>query len=260
MKIIFYKYQGTGNDFVMLDNRDGKYDSLTLEHIVSLCDRRFGIGADGLIRINSHETYDFEVDYFNSDGTKSFCGNGARCAVAFAETLGIDVSLAVFMAIDGVHEARKVEDIVHLRMNNVDQVECGEENCTANTGSPHYIIFVDDVKKEDVLAKGQSVRFSEKYQKEGINVNLIETVGDHSIRIRTYERGVEDETLSCGTGATACALAFAELNGWLGEHLVEVGVEGGDLKVALQRLESGEFVNIELIGPAKFVFKGEMDV
>ncbi len=260
MKIVFYKYQGTGNDFVMLDNRDGKYDFLTLEHVVSLCDRRFGIGADGLIRINSHETHDFEVDYFNSDGTKSFCGNGARCAVAFAETLGIDVSKATFMAIDGVHEARKVENVVHLKMNNVDHVECGVDSYIANTGSPHYMVFVDDVKNEDVVAKGRSVRYSEKYLKEGINVNFIEPIGEHSIRIRTYERGVEDETLSCGTGATACALAFAELNGWLGEHLVEVAVEGGDLRVALERQESGEFVNIELIGPAQFVYKGEIDV
>lgn len=260
MHIQFYKFQGTGNDFVMLDNRKGIYDGLSIGVIQQLCDRRFGIGADGLIKLNAHTEFDFEMDYYNSDGSKSFCGNGARCAVAFADLLGMNVSNTTFLAIDGVHNARLIDEFIYLEMKDVDDVIESEDSYIADTGSPHYMIFVDRLSERDVLAIGRQIRYNEQYKKDGINVNLIEQKSDLSIGIRTYERGVENETLSCGTGATACALALAEKNNLFGKMVIDVDVQGGALKVAFERSASGNYKAIELIGPAVFVFKGEIDV
>jgi len=260
MKIQFYKYQGTGNDFILLDNRNGEYVDLSIEQIRGMCDRRFGIGADGLIRINSHKEVDFEMDYFNSDGSKSFCGNGARCAVAFAGFLGIEVSQTTFMAIDGIHDACFSDGIIYLKMKDVADVAASDTSFVVNTGSPHFMQFVADVKKEDIVSRGREIRYSDSYKRDGINVNLIEQLSEDAIRIRTYERGVEDETLSCGTGATACALVLAEKNGIIGSHRITVDVEGGQLQVAFNRTAAGSFTDIELIGPAEFVFKGEIHV
>lgn len=260
MKIQFEKYQGTGNDFVMLNNLNGEFDHLTIAAIQQLCDRRFGIGADGLIKINAHSSLDFEVDYYNSDGSKSFCGNGARCAVAFAQTLGIDVANTRFLAIDGVHSARMENNTIALDMLPVNHIEQNDESYILDTGSPHFIRFVNDVDAADIVQTGKEIRYSEYYNKEGINVNLIEQTSENSIKIRTYERGVEDETLSCGTGATACALVVAYKSDQIGKNTVEVEVKGGKLAVSYDYLGGGKFSKIQLIGPGKFVFKGEIDV
>ena len=260
MKIHFEKYQGTGNDFVMLDNLNGQYNSLTIQDIQFICDRRFGVGADGLIKINTHPSFDFEVDYYNSDGSKSFCGNGARCAVAFAESLGVIKTNARFIAIDGVHQAIKNSQTIALDMLPVNIVNQVDESFILDTGSPHYVRFVKNVNEVDVLAFGREIRYSDRFKKEGINVNIIEEMSENSIKIRTYERGVEDETLSCGTGATACALVVGLKDAILGKRLINVDVLGGKLSVSYENLGNGNFSNIQLIGPGKFVFKGEINV
>ena len=260
MRILFHKYQGTGNDFVMLNNLDNRYSDLSLEQIRLLCDRRFGIGGDGLIRINAHPTLDFEMDYFNSDGTKSFCGNGARCSVAFAETLGIPVENTQFQAIDGMHNATKLGDLITLEMNDVAGIESHAEAFVLQTGSPHFVRSLKDLETTDIVEYGKSIRYSPEFEKEGINVNLMERLDNETIRIATYERGVEDETLSCGTGATACALTHGKLEALLGKNEVKVIVKGGELVVGFTQQADGSFTHITLAGPAEFVFKGEMDV
>jgi diaminopimelate epimerase len=260
MKIHFEKYQGTGNDFVMLDNLNGQYDDLTVSEIQLICDRRFGVGADGLIKINKHSSFDFEVDYYNSDGSKSFCGNGARCAVAFAESIGVIKSKARFLAIDGVHQATKHNETIALDMMPVGVVNQENESFILDTGSPHFVRFVKSLKEVNILDYGREIRYSEKFKSEGINVNIIEQISENSIKIRTYERGVEDETLSCGTGATACALVVGLKDAILGKRLINVDVLGGKLSVSYENLGNGNFSNIQLIGPGKFVFKGEIDV
>ena len=174
MLIHFKKYQGTGNDFVMVDNLDGRYNSLGIEEVQRICNRRFGVGADGLIKLNSKSGFDFEMDYFNSDGSKSFCGNGARCSVAFAATLGVDVSETSFLAIDGPHKAFEVGGIVALEMSNVSDVERIGNDYKINTGSPHYIRFSQSLANEDIVTYGREIRYSNRFQKEGINVNLVE--------------------------------------------------------------------------------------
>lgn len=260
MKIQFEKYQGTGNDFIMLNNLEGRYNDLSTDQITKLCHRRFGIGADGLIKINAHPDLDFEVDYYNADGSKSFCGNGARCAVVFAGSLGIDVESTRFLAIDGEHSARKKGETVSLDMLPVSTVNQLNSDFVLNTGSPHYVRFVEDLEEQNIYKIGQEIRYSDQFKIEGINVNLVEKTGDKKIRIQTYERGVEDETLSCGTGATACALVEGLLQGEIGEHTIDVEVKGGQLKVSFINRGNGKFDNIRLIGSAVFVFKGEMDV
>ena len=260
MKISFSKYQGTGNDFVMLDNLKGRYDSLTISQIQLICDRRFGVGSDGLIKINSHNSSDFEVEYFNSDGSKSFCGNGARCSVAFAETLGVNVSDTSFLGVDGLHKASKNQDIISLEMGNVSEVRKIENDFVIHTGSPHYIRFINAVNDLDIVQFGKEIRYSDEFKKEGINVNLVEIIDSKNLIVNTYERGVEDETLSCGTGVTACVLAFAYQTELIGEHKVSVKVKGGNLSVSFNQEKLGVFHNIHLIGPGEFVFSGEINV
>ena len=260
MKIEFHKYQGTGNDFILLDNLEGQYSSLTLSQIQFLCDRKFGVGADGLIKINANANSDFEVEYFNSDGSKSFCGNGARCAVAFAETLGFSISETQFLAIDGLHTARKNGDLIALNMADVKHVQSAEKDFILHTGSPHYVKFVADLSLENVYTTGREIRYSEQFLKDGINVNLVEMQSDGSLKIATYERGVENETLSCGTGATACALVSSLMHNHTGSNRIKVAVKGGELQVNFINKENAEFSEIQLIGPAVFVFKGEMNV
>lgn len=259
MVVKFHKYQGTGNDFVMVDNRDGKYDHLTLLQIRTICDRRFGVGADGLIKINAVSNLDYEVDYYNADGSKSFCGNGARCAVEFARSLGVEKSTVSFDAIDGEHSAEVTLGLIHLQMADVFGYQSELGDYIFETGSPHYIRFVDSVAESDIVSFGQSIRYSDSYKLEGINVNLVEEVAEDKIRIRTYERGVEDETLSCGTGATAAAMAFAVKNELEGKLSIQVDVEGGELEVSFIR-SGNRFENVKLVGPATFVFSGEINV
>ena len=253
--MIFYKYQGTGNDFVMIDNREGVY-SPTTEQNRLLCDRKFGIGADGLICLMPSDEYDFEMLYFNSDGNEStMCGNGGRCLVAFAKQLGIIENKATFNAIDGLHEATIDENNwVELKMTNVDTVEDNDSHFVLNTGSPHYIKFVEDVSQVDVYQEGKAIRYNERFNAEGINVNFV-TITKDGIDVVTYERGVEDETLSCGTGVTAAALAFSYLNDEVSN--VPIRTKGGNLAVKFEKSGNG-FKNIWLCGPATYVFEGRV--
>ena len=254
--IDFYKYQGTGNDFVMIDNRDLTFPKDT-ELIRHLCDRRFGIGGDGLILLENDENTDFKMVYYNSDGNEStMCGNGGRCLVAFAHFLDIFEDKCTFMAIDGLHEAEMNFGTVKLKMIDVEDIKTHENDYELNTGSPHFVKFVDHVQDYDVYKNGHQIRNSDTFKKEGINVNFVEKTDADKIFVRTYERGVEDETFSCGTGVTACALVVMQQNNL---HKVEVKVLGGNLKVYAEKSEKG-FQNVWLEGPAKQVFKGKVAI
>jgi len=258
MKISFTKYQGTGNDFVVLDNRDGAYDGLTLEQVAFLCDRKFGIGSDGLMMLENADGFDFKMRYYNADGQEgSMCGNGGRCLVQFAHDKGIIKQSYQFTASDGAHEAIILDNgLIKLKMQDVHGVEVHGTYKILNTGSPHFIQYVDGVKEVDVFQQGRNIRYSESFKKAGINVNFVERIGN-GIKIRTYERGVENETLSCGTGATAAALASSEK---MGPQLTNVEVEGGALQIAFDRVGDQEFNNIWLIGPAQFVYSGTIEI
>lgn len=252
--IQFHKYQGTGNDFVMIDNRDSAFDKLSLNRIAALCDRRFGIGADGVILIENTPDADFEMVYFNPDGSQSLCGNGSRCAVMFANYLGLIQNETMFKAIDGIHKASISGNEVSLLMHDVlDYEEIGED-FLIDTGSPHYIKYVADTDQLDPVAEGRKIRYADRFAKDGVNVNFLELVSDSVLKIRTYERGVEGETYSCGTGCTAAALSLG-----LKSELSEVSLKaiGGDLKVSFTK-EDNTFRNIYLIGPASAVFSGEI--
>lgn len=258
MKISFTKYQGTGNDFVVLDNRDGAYDGLTLEQVAFLCDRKFGIGSDGLMMLENADGFDFKMRYYNADGQEgSMCGNGGRCLVQFAHDKGIVKQSYQFTASDGPHDAIILDNgLIKLKMQDVHGVEVHGTDKILNTGSPHFIQYVDGVKEVDVFQQGRNIRYSESFKKAGINVNFVERIGN-GIKIRTYERGVENETLSCGTGATAAALASSEK---MGPQLTNVEVEGGALQIAFDRVGDQEFNNIWLIGPAQFVYSGTIEI
>ncbi|RNA62151.1 diaminopimelate epimerase [Chryseobacterium nematophagum] len=248
----FYKYQGTGNDFVMIDNRDLQFpkDKKTIE---KWCDRRFGIGADGLILLENSEGYDFKMVYYNSDGGEStMCGNGGRCLVAFAFFLDIFEKKCTFIAIDGEHEAEIHNGIVKLKMINVDTISNDGADSVLNTGSPHYVKYVENLVDYNVYTEGHKIRNSEKYREKGINVNFVEKISEDEIFVRTYERGVEDETYSCGTGVTASALTFLQKSNLTS---VKVKTLGGNLKVYAEKNENS-FHSIWLEGPAKQVFKG----
>lgn len=254
MEIQFYKYQGTGNDFIILDNRSSQYDWLTENQINKMCDRRFGIGADGLMLLGLVDGFDFSMKYYNADGKEgSMCGNGGRCLVRFAFDMGIIMDSYHFIAVDGPHEATiEPNRNISLKMQDVSNIEFNGNDVVLNTGSPHFIRFVDDVKNIDVYQEGKKIRYNDVYSEKGINVNFVEKTGD-SIQIRTYERGVEDETLSCGTGATAAAIAFAQNTGF---NKVPVKVQGGELEISFNRINQHECSDIWLTGAAVFVFKG----
>lgn len=260
MDLNFTKYQGTGNDFVMLDNLSSEYNDLSVEQIRFLCNRKLGVGADGLIKISAHDEYDFEVEYYNADGSQSFCGNGARCSVAFAKTLGIIESETTFLAIDGVHKAEVSEDgIVKLEMLKVEAFMQLNDDYITETGSPHYVRFYEEGDKVDIVSFGKSIRYSEMFNKDGINVNAVFVEGDNEIRVLTYERGVEDETLSCGTGVTACALAYIYRTEKGTDAPISVHTKGGDLSVKVGQFKKGAgFDDIWLSGPAKKVFDGRI--
>lgn len=258
MKVFFSKYQGTGNDFVMLDNLDGRYTQLSIEAVQFICDRKLGVGADGLILLNSTAHADFEVDYYNADGSKSFCGNGARCAVAFAHRLKKIGEQTRFEAIDGMHKAELFEGIVRLEMRDVKELRHLGDDYLIDTGSPHFVRFLGEKDHLDVVAFGQRIRFSEPFRKEGVNVNLLRE-GDDRLFVETYERGVEDETLSCGTGVTACALAYMDRH-HLQKEALKIETKGGFLKIEAQRDQEKGFENIWLSGPAQFVFDGTIEL
>ena len=256
----FYKYQGTGNDFLLGDNRSGHYTLLTPSVIEKLCDRRFGIGADGLILLEVGSTADhFSMRYFNADGKPgSFCGNGARCITQFAYQLGIVSDEYIFTAADGTHRSRREPDgSVSLLMQPVKALHFQDKDVFVDTGSPHLVVEVNKLDTIDVVAVGRSIRNNERYRSAGINVNFVQRTDDpNSIRVRTYERGVEDETYSCGTGAVAAALTFAADK--KGTQQLEVQTKGGSLLVQFEK-QGVEYVNIWLRGPATFVFEAIPD-
>jgi diaminopimelate epimerase len=255
MTLSFSKYQGTGNDFILIDNREGAGSTLTREQIAFLCNRRFGIGADGLMLLQERDGYDFEMVYFNADGAEgSMCGNGGRCIVMFAKKLGLVKQAAHFLATDGPHDALVTEaGHVELKMKNVSHVERRNGVCILNTGSPHYVQPVTQLSQLDVFAAGRAIRYNDEFRSEGINVNFIEPLQE-GIAIRTYERGVEDETLSCGTGATAAALSVATVAD--GPQEIALQTHGGSLSVKFVKRGPDQFEDIWLCGPAQLVFEG----
>lgn len=259
MKTTFYKYEGTGNDFVFIDNRQNNFPKENVTLIEKLCDRRFGIGADGLILLENDQQTDFRMIYYNSDGNQSsMCGNGGRCIVAFAKRLDIISNETTFIATDGLHEAMILEnELVSLGMKNVDEVKIVKDYVFLNTGSPHHVMLVDDLETYQVKSNGAQIRYSDLYGKSGSNVNFVKQLSDNHFRLRTYERGVEDETLSCGTGATATAIAMNAI-GKTNSHKIALDVEGGKLEVSFDKVNDC-YVNVFLTGPATFVFEGEIE-
>ena len=253
----FYKYQGTGNDFVMLDDRQARWDLANIQLVQALCHRKFGIGADGLILIRSHADYDFEVVYFNADGSQSFCGNGARCAVAFASFLGIITQHTQFLAIDGPHEARIASGEVSLKMAKVSHISESLGDAFVHTGSPHHVRWVEDLEDYPVLEQGQLLRHDPCYAPGGSNVNFVEKISDNEIFVRTFERGVENETLSCGTGVTAAALVCGALTH---QKSIQIRTLGGNLRVTFEGNAQEGFDNIWLIGPAQQVYAGQIQL
>ena len=278
MKIPFVKYQGTGNDFVMLDQRETAYLTKNDTAIIrQLCDRRFGIGGDGLMFLQQKEGYDFEMVYFNADGTEgSMCGNGGRCLTAFAHYLGVFEETCTFLAIDGVHEAVVKGSMEHTALGNsvwvelkmidvvLQSIEHTDDYFLMNTGSPHYVVFVEDLTDINVYDNGRAIRYSERFTKEGVNVNFVEIAPltpegkDGGIEVATYERGVEDVTYSCGTGVTAAAIAYHLKNSEATKE-VPIKTKGGELAVKLSKNTEGKiFENVWLCGPATQVFSGNI--
>lgn len=258
MTIVFNKYQGAGNDFIIIDNRKERFNPSDSALIKRLCDRRFGIGADGLILIKESSEYNFEMQYFNSDGFEgSMCGNGGRCSADFAIRNGITGNNMIFKAIDGTHEAVSEKGIIRLQMNNVKETVIIRDNYFINTGSPHYMIFNENIDKVDVYSEGKKIRSSSDFAPGGTNVNFVE-VQESGIYVRTFERGVEDETLACGTGVTASAIATV-LTGKTDKNSVNVRTRGGNLKVEFN-IKGSEITDVWLSGPATFVFEGEIEI
>jgi diaminopimelate epimerase len=260
MQMKFYKYQGTGNDFIMIDNRLGFFPKESVALVEKLCDRRFGIGADGLILLENDSDTDFRMVYYNSDGNQSsMCGNGGRCLVAFAKSLGIINDKTTFIATDGLHHATILENgSVSLQMKDVQEVKIEADYVFLNTGSPHHVTLVNDIQNLDIKKEGAAIRYSDLYGKAGSNVNFVSQLSENNFRLRTYERGVEDETLSCGTGATATAIAM-NATGKTNSNNIAIDVEGGKLKVSFDKTDNG-FENVILEGPATFVFEGEIEI
>ena len=260
MELEFYKYQGTGNDFVMIDNRSEFFPKENIQLIAHLCDRRFGIGGDGLILLENDPETDFKMVYYNSDGNQSsMCGNGGRCLVAFAKKLQVIENQATFIAIDGLHHATIGDDgLVSLQMIDVDEVKVSPDHVFLNTGSPHHVQLVDDLENYNIKENGAAIRYGDLYGKAGSNINFVRQIDDTTFSLRTYERGVEDETLSCGTGATAVAIAMNVL-GKTEASSINLNVEGGKLVVSFDK-GVGKFTNVFLKGPAKFVFEGTIAI
>jgi diaminopimelate epimerase len=252
----FSKYQGTGNDFILIDNRSDIFPKSEAT-VQTLCDRKFGIGADGLILIENHDELDYCMIYYNSDGTQSLCGNGSRCGYKFAKSLGMIEDHARFETTDGVHEIKEENQLVHFGFSTIkNSVETDGNDRKLNTGSPHHIRFVDDVDAVDVFSEGQKIRNLSVYSSQnGTNVNFAQLLPDR-IKIRTYERGVEAETLSCGTGATAVALVSSEM-GYSSPVTLET--RGGNLTVFFEK-KNEFFENVWLAGPTEKVFEGTVSI
>mgnify|MGYP006191914929 FL=1 len=260
MQLKFYKYQGTGNDFVMIDNRSNTFPKENTQLVARLCNRRFGIGADGLILLDNDTDTDFRMVYYNSDGNlSSMCGNGGRCLVAFAKKLNVIQDETTFIATDGLHYAKVAEDgIVSLQMIDVEEIKNTENYSFLNTGSPHHVQVVSDLEQYNVKENGAAIRYGDLYGQQGSNINFVKKIDDTTFSLRTYERGVEDETLACGTGATAVAIAM-NATGQTHLNAINLNVEGGKLSVSFNR-ENGKYTNVFLKGPAEFVFEGTIEL
>jgi diaminopimelate epimerase len=260
MQLEFYKYQGTGNDFVMIDNRSNTFPKENTELVAHLCNRRFGIGADGLILLETDTETDFRMVYYNSDGNlSSMCGNGGRCLVAFAKKLNLIQKETSFVATDGLHYATVADDgIVSLQMIDVAAIKNTSEYSYLNTGSPHHVQLVDNLEQYNVKENGAAIRYGNLYGKEGSNINFVKKINENTFSLRTYERGVEDETLACGTGATAVAIAMNAI-GQTDLNVINLNVEGGKLTVSFEK-GNGKYTNVFLKGPAEFVFKGTIAI
>jgi diaminopimelate epimerase len=256
MDLTFYKYQGTGNDFVMVDNRAKKFPKENIKIISHLTNRHFGIGADGIILIENNENFDFKMIYYNADGSETFCGNGGRCAVAFAKYLKIIKSETTFIAFDGEHFATIKNGIISLKMIDVDDIKVNENSVFVYTGTQHHVELVADLNEYSVFEKGKKIRNS--YKDPGSNVNFVQQIDNATFRVRTYEKGVEDETLACGTGVTAVAIAMHKTNK-TESNLITLPVEGGVLEVSFTEA-NGVYKNVYLKGPAEFVFKGSIKI
>lgn len=260
MQYPFYKYQGAGNDFIVFDNRNGLLNVIDHQVVKNMCDRRIGIGADGLMLLESAEGFDFKMIYFNADGRAgSMCGNGGRCIAAFARHLGLFHRKADFLAVDGPHTAFSNDEgtIIKLSMQDVDAIQKEGDAWILNTGSPHYVKIVENLDEYPVVEEGRRVRYSDRFP-EGINVNFVESLPTGGYRVRTYERGVEDETRACGTGATAVALAMAQVNGNSGLLQTDIHVPGGLLTIDFHS-EIDRFTDIFLTGSALLVYEGKID-
>jgi len=260
MNLTFYKYQGAGNDFIMIDNRDNFFPKKDIKGISLICDRRFGVGGDGLILLENDKDLDFNMVYYNADDNEgSMCGNGGRCIIAFAQKLGMISSQTKFNAVDGEHYATiNTDNTISLQMIDVKIINVQENYTFLNTGSPHHVVVVEDVKNVNVKTEGALIRYSNLYGKEGSNVNFVQYVTDDEFDVRTYERGVEDETLACGTGVTAAAIALYE-TGKTNKTSLKMNVLGGKLKVTFNKIDN-VYKDVFLIGPAKFVFKGQLEM
>jgi diaminopimelate epimerase len=260
MTIQFKKYQGTGNDFILLDNRNNSFSNLSTEQIEFICNRRFGIGADGLMMIQNKLGFDFQMLYYNADGKPgSMCGNGGRCIIKYAHNLGLINEKANFWAVDGEHLGVYSSQQISLKMSDVNHIEQGDGFYFLNTGSPHYVCFVADIWNIDVVEKGREIRYNSRFAKEGTNVNFINW-NNGNLTVRTYERGVEDETFSCGTGVTAAALV-ASLQGLLGSSTqCNIITKGGALNVKFKKTEYNTFQHVWLEGPAECVFEGNLNI
>ncbi|MDX9695376.1 MAG: diaminopimelate epimerase [Bacteroidales bacterium] len=259
MKIAFHKYHGTGNDFIIIDNRSAKIN-LSTDQVQYLCDRHYGIGADGLMFLESHPTLAFRMRYYNADGNEStMCGNGGRCLTAFAKKLDLASGKVIFDAIDGLHEALiNKDDTISLKMTDVKEFTVNNNNYLINTGSPHYVIFENEVNKINVFKRGTAIRNSKEFEPHGVNVDFVQYIGN-DLFVRTFERGVENETLSCGTGVTASAISATisldtDKNSW------DIKTLGGKLNVRFKKSENNIFTDVWLTGPATFVFKGEIEI
>jgi diaminopimelate epimerase len=258
MDLTFYKYQGTGNDFVMIDNRTQFFPKADISLVHQLCDRHFGIGADGLILLENDFDSDFKMAYYNADGNEStMCGNGGRCIVAFAHQLGIISNKTSFNAVDGLHYATIENGTVSLQMIDVSDIQVHSDAVFAYTGSPHHVQLVENLSEFPVCTVGKKIR-TEVYGKAGSNINFVEQINDCTFKVRTYERGVEDETLACGTGVTAVAIAMHKTNKTTSNSII-LPVEGGELNVTFE-VENDTYTNVFLKGSAEFVFKGNINI
>lgn len=258
MKISFDKYQGCGNDFIIINNLSNTFPNTSNDLIKNLCDRNFGIGSDGLILINESKKEPFEMVYYNADGNlSSMCGNGGRCAIHFCYQKNIIKKKSNFLAFDGIHNGEIFDDYIKISMQNVEGYELINDDIFIDSGSPHLVKILKNISDIDILRTSRDIQKSEEFKSEGVNVNYVKFVDYETVQIRTYERGVEDETLSCGTGAVAAALSFSILSNSDLEK-VSVKTQGGDLFVEFKN-DNNNFYDIYLSGKVKKVFSGEID-